>query len=84
MRILLLLRNTSDVCLDFISDNLHGWQVIRDPRFQSLVIFVETQLLNNALEFSEQHLANVVWGAAKLRLMREPLFHRVEVSLIPA
>jgi hypothetical protein len=57
-------------------------QVIGDRRFQSLVIIVEKQLQSNPREFSEQHLANVVWGAAKLRLLRRPLFMFVEKEVV--
>jgi hypothetical protein len=45
------------------------------------VLLVENQLHVKAHEFSEQHLANVVWGAAKLRLGRLTLFQRVEVRI---
>ena len=53
-------------------------RVIHDSRFQQLVVCVETNLKNSPESFGEQHLANVVWGAAKLRLQREPLFNFVQ------
>ena len=58
-------------------------EVILDRRFQQLVVYVEHNLKQAPETFGEQHLANVVWGAAKLRLQREPLFNLVqrEVSL---
>ncbi len=56
--------------------------MIGDERFQNLVLILEDQLSTKGQEFSEQHLANVVWGAAKLRLLRLPLFQRVEVPFI--
>jgi len=53
-------------------------KVISDRRFQQLVVNVEHNLKQAPESFGEQHLANVVWGAAKLRLQREPLFNFVQ------
>ena len=53
-------------------------KVISDRRFQQLVVSVEHNLKQSPESFGEQHLANVVWGAAKLRLSREPLFQFVQ------
>mmetsp|Transcript_39984 Transcript_39984/g.125587 ORF Transcript_39984/g.125587 Transcript_39984/m.125587 type:complete len:872 (-) Transcript_39984:79-2694(-) len=57
-------------------------QVINDPHFQRLVLDVERCLQENPQMFGEQHLANVVWGAAKLRLLREPLFNLVKAEVL--
>ena len=53
-------------------------EIISDLRFQQLVVYVEHNLKHAPETFGEQHLANVVWGAAKLRLQREPLFNLVQ------
>ena len=53
-------------------------KVIADRTFQQLVVNVEQKLKQAPETFGEQHLANVVWGATKLRLQREPLFNLVQ------
>lgn len=53
-------------------------EIISDLRFEQLVFYVEHNLKQAPETFGEQHLTNVVWGAAKLRLKREPLFNLVQ------
>ena len=57
-------------------------KVIQDRRFQHMVLNVEHNLKQMPESFGEQHLANVVWGAAKLRLQREDLFHFVQREVL--
>jgi len=57
-------------------------KVIDDRRFQQLVVNVEHNLKQAPETFGEQHLANVVWGAAKLRLQRGPLFDFVQREVV--
>ena len=56
--------------------------VISNLRFQQLVFDVEHALEKAPQTFGEQHLANVVWGAAKLRLRKEALFYLVHHEVL--
>ena len=44
----------------------------RRGRRTALVLELEDRLRTRSHEFKKQHLANVVWGAARLRLVRRP------------
>eukprot|EP00292_Cryptomonas_paramecium_P009246 CAMPEP_0113696248 /NCGR_PEP_ID=MMETSP0038_2-20120614/21372_1 /TAXON_ID=2898 /ORGANISM="Cryptomonas paramecium" /LENGTH=254 /DNA_ID=CAMNT_0000618925 /DNA_START=244 /DNA_END=1004 /DNA_ORIENTATION=- /assembly_acc=CAM_ASM_000170 len=57
--------------------------VLYDRRFVALVVEVENRLKINPHEFNNQSLANVVWGAGKLRLNQRPdLFTAVEREVL--
>mmetsp|Transcript_28536 Transcript_28536/g.45827 ORF Transcript_28536/g.45827 Transcript_28536/m.45827 type:complete len:392 (+) Transcript_28536:306-1481(+) len=57
-------------------------QMLQDIKFQRFVVAIENCLQHAPHSFEEQDLANLVWSAAKLQLLRVPIFELVHNQVV--